>query len=172
MTKKASASDRRSEKALELFEKAMKAMGKKDFERAQEAFDALIAEHPGERDVVERARAFRRVCERATERKPAFKPKGFDELLHYGVFLHNRGEFDEALRFLREAAELHPKNEHAQYCVAATAARAGETEAALKALRSAIGANSQNRAQARVDSDFDPIREDEEFQTLVYAPLS
>lgn len=172
MTKKASASDRRSEKALELFEKAMKAMGKKDFERALEAFDAVIAEHAGERDVVERARAFKLVCERATDKRPAYKPKGFDDLLHYGVFLHNTGEFDAALRFLREAAELHPKNEHVQYCVAASAARAGETEAALKALRSAIGTNAQNRAQARVDSDFDPIREDEEFQTLVYAPLS
>lgn len=171
MTKKSSAADRRSEKALELFEKAMKAMGKKDFERAREAFETLIADHAGERDVVERARAFLRVCERATDKRPSYKPKGFDELLHHGVYLHNRGEFDDALRFLREAAELHPKNEHVQYCVAAAAARAGETEAALKALRSAIGTNPQNRAQARVDSDFDPIREDEEFQTLVYAPL-
>jgi tetratricopeptide (TPR) repeat protein len=172
MSKKGSASERRSEKALELFERAMKAMGKKDFERAREAFDALLAEHGQERDVAERARAFRLVCERALDRKSAYKPKGFDDLLQYGVFLHNKGEFDAALRFLREAAEIHPKNEHVQYCVAASAARAGETEAALKALKSAIGVNPQNRAQARVDSDFDPIREDEEFQTLVYAPLS
>ncbi len=171
MTKKGSGSDRRSEKALELFEKGMKAMGKKDYDKARDAFDTLLAEHGGERDVVERARAFRLVCARALDKKPAFKPKGFDELLHHGVFLHNKGEFDEALRFLREAAEIHPKNEHVQYCVAASAARAGESEAALKALRSAIGQNPQNRAQARVDSDFDPIREDEEFQTLVYAPL-
>lgn len=172
MTKKGSASERRSEKALELFEKAMKAMARKDFERARESFDTLLTEHAQERDVAERARAFKLVCERAKERKSAYRPKGFENLLQYGVFLHNRGEFEEALRFLREAAEIHPKNEDVQYCVAATAARAGDTEAALKALKSAIGANPQNRAQARVDSDFDPIREDEEFQTLVYAPLS
>jgi tetratricopeptide (TPR) repeat protein len=171
MTKKASGSDRRSEKALELFEKGMKAMGKKDYDKARDAFDALIAEHSSERDILERARAFKMVCERALEKKPSYKPKGFDELMHYGVFLHNKGEFDDALRFLREAADIHPKNEHVQYCVAASAARAGETEAAIKALRSAIGQNAQNRAQARVDSDFDPIREDEEFQTLVYAPV-
>jgi hypothetical protein len=38
---------------------------------------------------------------------------------------------------------------------------------ALKALRSAIVVNPANRAQARSDSDFDPIREDEEFAALV-----
>jgi len=172
MTRKGSASERRSEKALELFERAMKAMAKKDFDRARESFDTLLAEHPQERDVAERARAFRLVCDRARERKSAYRPKGFEDLLQYGVFLHNKGEFDEALRFLREAADIHPKNEHVQYCVAASAARAGDTDSALKALRSAITANPQNRAQAQVDSDFDPIREDEEFQTLVYAPLS
>ncbi len=172
MTKKGSGSDRRSDKALELFEKGMKALGKKDFERAREAFLGLVDEHAAERDVAERARAYLRVCERALDKRPAYKPKGFDELLNYGVFLHNKGEYDDALRCLREAAEIHPKNEHAQYCVAAAAARAGETDTALKALRSAIGQNTQNRAQARVDSDFDPIREDEEFQTLVYTPLS
>src|SRR5262245_12570104 len=172
MTRKGSASERRSEKALELFERAMKAMAKKDFDRARESFDTLLAEHPQERDVAERARAFRLVCDRARERKSAYRPKGFEDLLQYGVFLHNKGEFDEALRFLREAADIYPKNEHVQYCVAASAARAGDTDSALKALRSAITANPQNRAQAQVDSDFDPIREDEEFQTLVYAPLS
>jgi tetratricopeptide (TPR) repeat protein len=171
MTKK-SGSDRRSVKALELFEKGVKALGKRDFDRARESFLGLVAEHAAERDVVERARAYLRVCERALEKKPSFKPKGFDDLLHYGVFLHNKGEYDDALRFLREAAEIQPRNEHVQYCVAASAARAGETEAALKALRFAIGQNAQNRAQARVDSDFDPIREDQEFQTLVYTPLS
>ena len=39
---------------------------------------------------------------------------------------------------------------------------------ALKALRSAIAASPANRAQARSDSDFDPIRDDEEFVELVY----
>jgi hypothetical protein len=36
-------------------------------------------------------------------------------------------------------------------------------------LRSAIAANPETRAQARSDSDFDPIREEEEFVGLVHA---
>ena len=170
--KKASAGERKGSQALELFEKAVKALGKKDYERALELFDSLIAGHAGERDLVERARAYRAACERATEKRPVFRPKTFEEILHYGVFLHNRGEYPEALRYLQQAVEMHPKNEHALYCLAASAARAGDAAAALKALRSAIAASSANRAQARGDSDFDPIREHEEFVALVYPQAS
>lgn len=164
--------ERRTSPAVELFEKAMKALGKKDYEKAGALLDDLLTSHPDERDVLERARAYKAVCDRATEKKPSFRPKSFEELLNYGVFLHNKGEFQEALRYLQQAVEIHPKNEHVLYCVAAAAARAGDTAGALKALKSAIGANAANRAQARSDSDFDPIREDEEFVALVYPQAS
>ncbi len=170
--KKSQATDRRSAQAIEAFERAVKALGKKDYERARDLLDALIEAHPEERDIVERARAYRALCERALDKKPPFKPKTFEDLLNYGVYLHNRGEFQDALKYLTQAAEIHPKNEHVLYCVAAAAARSGETALALKSLRSAIGANSASRAQARSDSDFDPIREDEEFVALVHPQAS
>ena len=119
------------------FEKGMKALGRREYEKARDILDALIEEYPEERDVLERARAYRQLCERALEKRPAFRPKGFEDLLNHGVFLHNRGEYDEALKALRQAAEIHPRNEHVLYCLAATAARAGDTPGALKALRSA-----------------------------------
>ena len=40
--KPAPAIDRRSQQAIETFEKAMKAMAKHDYERAREHFDALL----------------------------------------------------------------------------------------------------------------------------------
>jgi len=172
--KPAAVTDRRSQQALDLFERAAKALGRHDWERARDLLDSLIESHPDQRDLLERARAYRAVCERALleARKTPFRPKGFEDLLNHGVFLHNRGEFEEALKVLRQAAEIHPKNEHVLYCLAATAARAGDTTSALKALRSAVAASPANRAQARSDSDFDPIREDEEFIEIVYPQAS
>jgi tetratricopeptide (TPR) repeat protein len=164
--------DRRSSQALEIFERAVKAVGKKDFERALDLLETLIESHPEERDLLERARSYRLVCQRALEKRPAFRPKGFEDLLNYGVFLHNRGEFPEALKYLQQAAEIHPRNEHVMYCLAATSARAGEAAAALKALRTAIAVNPANRAQARSDADFDPIRDDPEFIALLSNPSS
>ena len=164
--------DRRSRQALDAFEKAMKALGKHDYDRAREHFDALIEGFPEEPDLRERARSYRAVCERALEKRPTFRPKTFEELLHHGVYLHNRGEYEEALKFLRQAAEIHPRNEHVLYCTAATAARSGDSATALKALRQAVAAGPANRAQARQDPDFDALREDEEFLSIVYSKAS
>lgn len=163
--------DRRYRQAVELFEKAMKAFGKKDFARARGHFDSLIESHGDQPDLVERARSYLVMCERATSRKSA-KPKTFEEILNYGVVLHNRGEFEEAVKYLRQAVQKHPKNEHALYCLAAAEARAGEADAALKALRSAITANPQSRTQARQDPDFEPLRGEAEFQALVTPTLT
>ena len=154
--KAAAASDRRSAQAVELFEKAMKALGKRDYEKAQEQLSALLQNHPDQRDIAERARLFLGLCERSLEKRPAFKPKSFEDLLSYGVLLHNRGEFTEALRLFSQAAGMHPKDEHALYCMAAAAAQTGDVAGALKSLRAAILANPASRAQARVDADFDP----------------
>jgi tetratricopeptide (TPR) repeat protein len=167
---KKGAAERRASQAIELFEKGVKALGRKEYDKAREHFDAIIASHSGERDVAERARSYRAVCDRALGegKRAAYRPKGFDELLNYGVFLHNRGEFDEALKSLRQAAEIHPRNENVLYCLAATSARAGDTDSALKALRSAISVSPETRALARRDSDFDVLREDDEFNALVY----
>lgn len=166
------ATDRRLSQALELFEKAVKALAKKDYERARDHLDNLISSHPEARDILERARAYRALCDRALEKRPPFRPKTFEELLNYGVYLHNRGEFHEALKYFHQAAEIHPRNEHVLYCIAAASARSGDTAAAIKALRSAISVSPASRAQARSDSDFDPIREEDEFVALVYPQAS
>lgn len=163
---------RRSAHALELFERAVKALGKRDYAKAKEILETLTESHPDERDILERARAYLVLCERNLDKKAAFRPKTFEDLLNYGVYLHNRGEFQEALKYFQQAAEIHPKNEHVLYCVAAAAARAGDSDGALKALRSAILTNPANRAQARSDSDFDPIREDQEFVDLIQSPVA
>ena len=165
------AGDRRSHQALELFERGMKALGKRDFERAGEHFTHLLSGFPEERDLVERARQYKTLCERSVQeaKRPVFKPKGFDDIVHHGVYLHNRGEFEDALRFLRQAAEMQPKNDHVLYCLAASAARAGDAPAALKALRSAVTISPTNRTLARGDADFDALREHEEFSAIVTA---
>jgi tetratricopeptide (TPR) repeat protein len=166
--------DRRTQQAVEAFEKAVKTLHKRDYEKAEEQLTALIATFPEERDVVERARSYQALCVRALgeSKRAAYKPKGFDETVRYAVYLHNRGEFEQALKFLRQAEEMNPKNEHVLYILAATAARAGDTAAALTALESAIAASPGNRALAKSDSDFDPIRDEDAFIDLVYAQAS
>ncbi len=160
--------DRRYQQALDLFRRAVKALGRKDLDRARELLDELLASHGDRQELVERARAYRAMCDRP--RRPA-RPKTFEELLNYGVVLHNRGDFTQAVRYLQQALEIHPRSESALYCLAAAQARAGDATAALRALRSAIHANPASRAQARRDDDFAPLRAAAEFQALVAPAL-
>jgi tetratricopeptide (TPR) repeat protein len=166
-TRVAAVVDKRHQQALEVFERAVKALGRKDFDRSRDLLDVLIEEYSDQQELVERAKAYRAVTERA--RRP--RPKTFEELLNYGVVLHNRGDYDLAVKYLRQALEIHPRNEGALYCLAAAQARAGDSQAALKALKSAIHANPASRAQARRDADFEPLREAAAFQALV-APIA
>ena len=160
--------DKRYQQALETFERAVKALGRKDFDRSRDLLDGLIEDYPDQQELVERARAYKAVCDRA--RRPA-RPKTFEELLNYGVVLHNRGDFQHAVKYLQQALDIHPRNEGALYCLAAAQSRAGDTPAALKALKSAIHANPASRAQARRDADFEPLREAAAFQALVAPSL-
>jgi tetratricopeptide (TPR) repeat protein len=162
-------SDRRYQQALELFTKGVKALGRKDFDRARELFDELLKEHADHNELLERARTYRAMCSKA--RRPG-RPKTFEELLNYGVILHNRGEFAQAVKFLHQALEIQPRNENALYCLAAAQARAGDPEGALQALRSAISANPATRALARRDDDFEPLRGELEFRSLVSPTVS
>jgi tetratricopeptide (TPR) repeat protein len=163
----APAVDRRYQQAVDLFERAVKALGRKDLDRARELLDQLLESHADQRELVERARAYRARCDRS---RPA-RPKTFEELLNFGVVLHNRGDFALAVRYFQQALEIHPRSEGALYCLAAAQARAGDVAAALKALRSAIHANPASRAQARRDDDFAPLRAAAEFQALVAPSL-
>jgi tetratricopeptide (TPR) repeat protein len=160
--------DRRYQQALDLFERAVKALGRKDLGRARNLLDDLLEGHADQQELVERARTYRAMCDRA--RRPA-RPKTFEELLNYGVVLHNRGDYPQAIRYFQQALEIHPRHENALYCLAAAQARHGDVPAALRALRSAIHASPQSRALARRDDDFEPLRGAAEFQALVAPTL-
>lgn len=169
VTKKATAgADQRYAQAVDAFEKAVKALAKHDYAKARDLFDQLIEAHAEERDILDRARSYREVCRRALESQPGAKPKGFEALLSHAVIQHNSGEFEEALVHLEQALGLEPSSDDALYCLAATAAQAGHSDRALEALGKAIEIEPGNRAQARSDSDFDGLRENEAFIDLVY----
>ena len=157
--------EKRFEQASTLFAKGMRLLHKGDFQKAAGQFSEIVESYPEQSDILDRARSYIELCSRQT-RRPNSRPKEFEDLLHHGVYLHNEGDFDGALKVLNLAAAIHPRNEHVLYCLAATQAQAGDSTAALKALKSAITANEESRAQARIDPDFESLRSEAEFDKL------
>src|SRR3990172_279942 len=111
--------DRRYHQALEIFERAIKALGRKDFDRSRDLLDALVEDFSAPQEL-------------APPPRPA-RPKPFEELLNYGVVLHNRGEHELAVKYLRQALDIHPRNEGALYCLAAAQAPTPDPPPALHA---------------------------------------
>jgi AraC-like ligand binding domain len=73
---------------------------------------------------------------------------------------------DEARRILGEGFELHPQSPSLFYELACVEAVAGNRDASLAALRSAIEREPKVAAHAREDDDLASLRDDPEFAEL------
>src|SRR2546426_631406 len=67
-----------------------------------------------------------------------------------------------------KALQANPKDEKVHYVLASTLAAKGDRREALEHLREAIELNATNRIYARNDPDFEPLRDDENFQNLIH----
>lgn len=154
-------------KAIDAFEKALKVLHKGDLDRAKSQFESIVAEFSEEPEVGDRAQAYIAVCDR--RQKSSFSPRTFEELVAYGVFCHNRGEYDRAIKYLTKATDMEPNSDHAHYCLAAAYSRHGDSGDAARHLKQAVETDGYNRVLAKADDDFSPVREEAEISELLAA---
>ena len=95
------------EKAILSFGEAVSAYREGNYEKAVKAFEALIEKHASEKELVDRARSYIKICEIITK-KEALPSKTFDDLVESGVFLMNLGKYEEALKLFDKAIEKSP----------------------------------------------------------------
>ena len=149
-------------RAVGLYEKGLKAMQRRHFDTAATAFSQLLERFPEERELLDRARLYLKVCER--ESGPAEKaPRTVDERLLAATLALNRRDIEGALALLRSAAASHPGDDYIQYLLALGHALRNDADSAAKHLRKAIELNPENRLQARQEPDFDAIRKARPF---------
>ena len=152
-------------KAIEAFEKALKVLHRGDFERAKSQFEAIVTESQGDPEIADRAQAYLTICDR--QRKSSFSPRTFEEFVAYGVFCHNRGEYDRAIKYLSKATEMDPGSDHAHYCLAAAYSRHGDSADAARHLKQAVHSDTYNRVLAKGDEDFAMMRDQAEIAELL-----
>lgn len=85
-----------------------------------------------------------------------------------GVSFWNSGQFEKAIASLDQALKIKPDYHKALYNKACCYALQGNVEQAIENLQQAINLSPEEyREAAKTDSDFDKIREDDRFQTLI-----
>lgn len=154
--------------AVSIYERGLAALGRHDFAGAAARLNEVLARFPDERELHERVRLYLKVCERELQPKAA-APRSLEEQIYAATIALNAGNDPEALRLLKAAGT--DETGRVAYMLAVVHARRGARADALVELRRAAERDPENRSLARRDTDFESLREDEEF-LRVTAPVA
>jgi len=155
------------DKALKEFERALAHLQKQNYADAKQQFEAIQKEYPEEKELHDRAGVYARICHNLLEPKSG-QPRRPEDAFYFGVMKANDAEYDEALKLFDRALQASPKDEKIHYVMASTLALKGDRREALNHLRQAVELNETNRIYARNDPDFEPLRDDENYQNLIH----
>ena len=155
------------DRALKELERGVTQLHKQNYTDAQRHFEAIISGFPQEKELLDRVQSYVRICRSKLERRPAH-PRKPEDYFYLGVIKANEANYSEAVECLDRALNASPGDEKIHYVMASTLALDGRRQEALKHLQEAIELNATNRVHAKNDPDFEPIRDDDMFQSLVY----
>jgi tetratricopeptide (TPR) repeat protein len=158
--------------AVAIYERGVQALQRHDFNAAAGFFKNVLDGYPEERELLERARLYLRVCERETSRQPAPTPKTPAERVYAATVALNSGDHAGALDHLQRALGEDPESDHAHYIMAVALGMRSRVTEALDHLRLAIGLNPDNRGLARQDPDLESLRDHESFRSVLETPAS
>jgi tetratricopeptide (TPR) repeat protein len=155
------------ETAIHAYEAGIKLMHAEEFEKAIRCFEDLIAEHPEEQEIQERAKILISASEKKIQEKGRAVLRSAEDYYNVGIAELNRRELDAAIQHLQHALKLMPNGDHILYALATANALQGNREQALQFLKQSISYRGENRFLAIRDSDFESLHDDSEFRRLV-----
>lgn len=155
--------------ALKAFERAHKEFTRGHFGEARNQFRALLEKYAKVSEVAARARTYLAVAD-ARMRTESMLPRDADSLYDRGVIELNRGEYVAAQEMFERALKREPEAAHIHYGLAATRARLGSLDLALQSLQRALDLQPTLRVRAQHDHDLTSLRNDPDFDRLVFQP--
>ena len=155
--------------ALRAFERAHKEFARGRFADARLHFRALIEKYASVSEVTARARTYLNIIE-ARLRTESSLPRDADSLYDRGVIELNRGDYVAAQEMFERALKREPQAAHIHYGLAATRSRLGDRDTALESLQRALELQPNLRVRAQYDQDLALLRNDPEFERMIFAP--
>ena len=155
--------------ALLAFDRAHREFTRGRFQEARNQFRGLLERFAQVAEVAARARTYLAISETRL-RTESMLPRDADSLYDRGVIELNRGEYVAAQEMFERALKREPEAAHIHYGLAATRARLGSIDLALQSLQRALDLQPTLRVRAQHDQDLTPLRNDPDFDKLVFAP--
>lgn len=138
------------------------------YEKAQAAFEKLIANGPIE--ILERCKMYVSTCQRQLE-KHNLSFLTPEEHYDYAISQMNTGYYEEAREQFNNILTTYPDIDFAFYGLAVLDSITGRAQDCLNNLARAIELNPKNRLQARADNDFQNMVDDPRFTELLYPEI-
>jgi len=157
--------------ALVAFERAHKEFVRGRFAESRNQFRILLDKYSQVSEVAARARTYLTISE-SRLRTESMLPKDADSLYDRGVIELNRGEYVAAQEMFERALKREPEAAHIHYGLAATRARLGSIDLALESLQRALDLQPNLRLRAQHDHDLNPLRNDPDFDRLIFSSPS
>ena len=154
--------------ALVAFERAHKEFARGRFAEARNQFRVLVDKYSQVAEVAARARTYLAIAE-SRLRTESILPRDADSLYDRGVIELNRGEYVAAQEMFERALKREPEAAHIHYGLAATRARLGSIDLALESLQKALDLQPNLRVRAQHDHDLNPLRNDPDFDRLIFS---
>jgi tetratricopeptide (TPR) repeat protein len=157
--------------ALIAFERAHKEFARGRFAEARNQFRILVDKYSQVAEVAARGRTYLAIAE-SRLRTESILPRDADSLYDRGVIELNRGEYVAAQEMFERALKREPEAAHIHYGLAATRARLGSIDLALESLQRALDLQPNLRVRAQHDHDLNPLRNDPDFDRLIFSNAS
>ena len=154
--------------ALAAFERAHKEFVRGRFAESRNQFRILLDKYSQVSEVAARARTYLAISE-SRLRTESMLPKDADSLYDRGVIELTRGEYVAAQAMFDRALKREPEAAHIHYGLAATRARLGSIDLALESLQRAVDLQPNLRLRAQHDHDLNPLRNDPDFDKLIFS---
>jgi tetratricopeptide (TPR) repeat protein len=154
--------------ALVAFERAHKEFTRGRFAEARNQFRILVDKYSQVAEVAARARTYLTIAE-SRLRTESILPRDADSLYDRGVIELNNGEYVAAQEMFERALKREPEAAHIHYGLAATRARLGSIDLALESLQKALDLQPNLRVRAQHDHDLTPLRNDPDFDRLIFS---
>lgn len=155
--------------AVLTYERAMQALQAKRYRDAAQLLKTVIATYPEEKELLERAQLYLRVCERHLAPLDA-TPSTPEERVYAATLALNAGDSERAVALLTAAVAQDPTSDHAEYMLGVALAIRGNHEASVTHLERAVALNPETRNLIAKEADLEALRHTDAMIAILSAP--